>query len=157
MKRLIVLLPFSFLGGLVTFSGGLLGDVELSVLLIRSLFAMVISSIILSGLAFLLSRALFQGIDLFAHTVSKKEHSSNNQENIPQEQLEEQSFSNSNQDMTDENRHSNTENRAGVSHMANTIEREANIRSISSTLEEQLRSADSKELANIVRHSMNEE
>lgn len=66
MKSILVFLVFGLLGGLITLFGGLVGRVEISVLLVRSLVATVVSALILFILFISLSKSLFTDTDLFA-------------------------------------------------------------------------------------------
>ena len=72
MKSVSVFLTFGLLGGLVTFLGGLVGRVEISVLVIRTIVAAIVSMLVLSALFFSVSKTLFPGTDLFASTAFAK-------------------------------------------------------------------------------------
>ena len=66
MKSVLVFLVFGLLGGLITLFGGLVGRVEISVLLVRSLVATIVSALTWFILFISLSKILFTDTDLFA-------------------------------------------------------------------------------------------
>lgn len=72
MKSVSVFLAFGLFGGLVTFLGGLVGRVEISVLVVRTIVAAIVSMLVLSALFFSVSKTLFPGTDLFASTAFAK-------------------------------------------------------------------------------------
>ena len=80
MKSVLVFLVFGLLGGLITLFGGLVGRVEISVLLLRSLVATVISALTWLILFVLLSKSLFADTDLFA-LISPPQTTQNRQKN----------------------------------------------------------------------------
>ncbi len=170
MKKFFVLLPFGLLGGVITFLGGLAGKVEFSILAVRSLLAVIISIVFLFGLLLLLSRTLFQGVDIFQTNNGKSRSKNSNakkhfysqflklsNQNKPKNDIK--SRDNSEEGLSIANHKHQDENTVlNVSESENEVAYKSPIigKKELDTAESQLREADTKELANLVRHSMSE-
>ncbi|WGK70252.1 hypothetical protein P0082_05175 [Candidatus Haliotispira prima] len=175
MKKKFVLLPFGLLGGLATFLGGLVGGVAISVLLVRSLLAVVICIASLSALFYLLSKTVFPDADPFQDTDPPQEPPRPDRETPEEDQTaslrpkrqssilprsKSRAKKRSEEDLliaaSDRHRDSSM---LSADSLAHKIEQEARAQNQqnSNTIEGQLRSTDTGELANLVRHSINEE
>ena len=167
MNKFIIFLPFSLLGGGITLLGGLLGEVSSSVLLIRSLLATIICAIVQLSLLFVLSKYFFQGSNLFARVMSPPDKETRRKKfkakaepegelstvDVQQIKAAASPFDDADDDelflsSVYEERSKNKQIDPYNS---------KNSREVTEGPEAQLRSSDPKELAGLVRHSMNEE
>ncbi len=187
MKKRLVLLPFAFVGGLITFLGGLVGGVSLSVLLIRSFLAVIVCTAVLLGLGYLLSKTLFEGTRFLADTRGSYSFGKTGYKSGATREPETESANPTSAFAVDAGTSSgglealnapdsstyydgrevpSAESRpveAGKQHEAGSwvesIDKKDKFRTglESQTAEGQLRNADTRELANLVRHSINKD